>query len=68
MTARQDLAAAALPHCCRSGRLRHCHGTLIVHRDQMQECTIDGRTTPAEGHELVLTCTETFTECMCGPS
>ena len=64
MTAADRRAPRQLPHCCRS-QLRHCHGTWIVHRDRTLECTVEGCTSPAEAHELVVVCAEAFTDCDC---
>ncbi|HLR94108.1 MAG TPA: hypothetical protein VK053_06265 [Jiangellaceae bacterium] len=44
-----------------------CHGTWIVHRDHTAACTIEGCSTPAEGHDLVITCTELEPGCRCLP-
>lgn len=53
---------------CPDALLRHCHGTWIVHRDHFEVCTAEACTTPAEGHALLVLCSELLSECGCLPS
>lgn len=42
-----------------------CTGTWIVHRDHTAVCTRAGCDSPAEGHDLVITCAELEPACRC---
>ena len=44
-----------------------CQCTWIVHRDRTAVCTVEGCATPAEGHDLVISCAELVPDCRCLP-
>jgi hypothetical protein len=68
----RPVAPAQLAHLdiavCRrcSDDLEHCHDTLVNHVVGEVHCTAADCTTPAELHELVISCIEV--SCDCNPS